>query len=531
MVSSILAARSYILLSKDFSMQLHLAIALLALTCLTVPAHAMDQATMSLLHEALEAQGGEEKLRALHSVQWEASGYRNELEESERPEGPYITEFDTISEIHDLANQRYRKDTEFAVYPVFQSKTGSVIVKDVAMQLSGDRQAVGTPQQVQIVRERLALSPEHLLLTALDATDVHEESDIVLQSIPQKVVTFNLDKAPVKVYLNAYTHLPTAMDYSGPSARTSYWAFLGDVTTRTYYSFWWLAKNGIHLPMQWNTETNGLPDQMLVIRKLKIDELLDEAKLAIPDAIRAKFDPHAAPADLEKQSLGNPNQPARELAPGIVLIPGSWNATFVRQEDGIVILEAPISSGYSAQVIAEAQRRFPNQMIKAVITTSDSWPHLAGIREYVAKGIPIYALDLNLPILERVITAKRTSKPDMLEHRPKSPKFQLVHGKTIVGTGANRMEIYPLRGETSERQMMVYFPEHHLLYGSDPFQQNEDGSFFYPQTVTELMDAVTREHLTVNQFFMMHVPLTPWSELPKAIAAAEAQDTPTGALL
>ncbi len=486
---------------------------------------------MLLLHQALEAQGGEAKLRSLHSVQWEASGYRNELEESERPEGPYITEFDTISEVHDLANQRYRKDTEFAVYPVFQSKSSSVVVKDIAMQLSGDRQFAGTPQQVQIVRERLSLSSEHLLLTALDAPDIHTETDIVLQSVQQKVIAFSLDGAPVKIYLNAYTHLPTAMDYSGPSVRTSYWAFLGDVTARTYYSFWWLAKGGIHLPMQWNIETNGLPDQMLVVHKLKIDEPLDEVKLTIPDAVRAKFDQHAAPADLEKRPLGNSNQPAKELAPGIVLIPGSWNATFVRQEDGIVILEAPISSGYSAQVIAEAQHRFPNQPIKAVITTSDSWPHLAGIREYVAQGIPVYALDLNRPILERVITAKHTSKPDTLERMPRSPQFQLVHAKTVVGTGANRMEIYPLRGETSERQMMVYFPEHHLLYGSDPFQQNDDGSLFYPQTVTELMDAVTREHLNVNQFFMMHVPLTPWSELPKAVAAAEAQDTPTGALL
>ena len=38
-----------------------------------------------------------------------------------------------------------------------------------------------------------------------------------------------------------------------------------------------------------------------------------------------------------------------------------------------------------------------------------------------------------------------------------------VSTKTIVGSGANRMEIYPLRTVTGERQMMVYFPEHALL--------------------------------------------------------------------
>ena len=78
--------------------------------------------------------------------------------------------------------------------------------------------------------------------------------------------------------------------------------------------------------------------------------------------------------------------------------------------------------------------------------------------------------------------------------------------------------------------MMVYFPEHHLLYGSDPFQLNQDGSFFYPQTVTELMDAVTREHLNVDQFFMMHIGPTPWADLAKAVAATQVQDTPNGIL-
>jgi len=46
---------------------------------------------------------------------------------------------------------------------------------------------------------------------------------------------------------------------------------------------------------------------------------------------------------------------------------------------------------------------------------------------------------------------------------------------------------------------MVYFPEHKLLYGSDPFQQLDNGKLFYPQTVFELKSAVEQEHLTVER--------------------------------
>jgi hypothetical protein len=120
---------------------------------------------------------------------------------------------------------------------------------------------------------------------------------------------------------------------------------------------------------------------VLVIRKLELGSPLKERDLTIPAEMRAQYRPDAKPRDLESVPLGNTREPATELPPGLVFIPGSWNSTLVRQEDGIVILEAPISSGYSAQAIAEARRRFPGLPVKAVITTSDSWPHLAGVRQ------------------------------------------------------------------------------------------------------------------------------------------------------
>ena len=137
----------------------------------------------------------------------ESFGYRNELEESERPEGPYITEFDTLTEVHDFAGNRYRNVTDGVVYPVFKSSSGSVADGDVVMRVSGTTQSTGTPQQLEVIREREALSPERLLVTALDSPDAHTEPDTVLQSVPQNVVAFALDGAPVRIYLNAFTHL------------------------------------------------------------------------------------------------------------------------------------------------------------------------------------------------------------------------------------------------------------------------------------------------------------------------------------
>jgi hypothetical protein len=493
----------------------------------TAMAHAADQRTTALLHQALDAQGGEEKLRALKSVQWEAAGYRSMVEQSERPEGPYVTQFFTTSEIHDFQHDRYRSDTESSVYPTWKFNTSSAFSGGVVMLGTGDRSTAGNPEVARQIRERMALEPERLLVTAFDAPDVHAEPDTILQSVPQNVVAFTLDDAPVRIYLNAYTHLPTAVDYSGQLAQTGAASFRGEATMRTWYTFWWLAKGGVHLPLQWNTEKYGLPDQMYVIKKLQMDAPIEEAKFAIPDKIREQY---RKASSLSVEQVPLVTDSAKDLAPGIVFIPGSWNVTIIRQQDGVVILEAPISSGYSARVIADAHKRFPGVPIKGVITTSDSWPHLAGIWEYIAQGIPVYALDLNQPMVERIIADAHKTVPDALDKSPHTPDLHLISGKAILGEGPNRIELYPLRGETSERQMMVYFPERHLLYGSDSFQQDQNGAYIFPQAVTEVVDAVSREHLQVDQFFMMHIGPTPWSDLAKAIAAAEAEDTPNGVL-
>jgi hypothetical protein len=46
--------------------------------------------------------------------------------------------------------------------------------------------------------------------------------------------------------------------------------------------------------------------------------------------------------------------------------------------------------------------------------------------------------------------------------------------------------------------MVVYLPGTKVLYSSDLFQRDKAGEFFLPQTLSEAMDVVQREHLDVT---------------------------------
>jgi hypothetical protein len=477
------------------------------------------------VQDGLAQMGGEQTVRGIKSVRFKAIGHRNELEQSERPEGPYIVEYDQISETRDFVARGLRRTVELKVATQPKNESITIVSRDAATFSFGGRSRPGTPGMVQRAKEDLDLGPERILVSALGAPDLRAEPDTVLQSVPHHVITFTWQHTPVHVFLNANTALPTAVEWVSAYPFDTFWSVWGDVTTRVYYSFWSLTRGGLHYPLQWDVVRNGLQDQTWTIDELEVNAQIPADTFAITDVDRTDYERYAEGARqrIESDQDMRPLSDPVEFASGILHFPGPWNVTLVNQSDGIVVLEAPISSLYSMRVIAEEEKRFPGVPIKAVISTSDSWPHFGGLREYVARGVPLYIVDLNRPILTRFVEAPRFIFPDTLAKSPRAPDFRLVSRKTVVGQGPNQIEIYPLRGETSERQMMVYFPQLRLLYGSDPFQKNEDGSYFYPQTVWELVHAVQREKLAPAKFFMMHIGLTPWSELPAAIEKAESE--------
>jgi len=127
--------------------------------------------------------------------------------------------------------------------------------------------------------------------------------------------------------------------------------------------------------------------------------------------------------------------------------------------------------------------------------------------------VPVYILDLNQPLLDRMLAAPHTIDPDAFQPSPKKPDWKIVAAKVAIGTGPNRMELYPIRGASTERQYMVYFPERRLLYASDTLVLNPDKTLYDPELMYEVRQAVEREHLAVDTVYAMHQGPARWSDV------------------
>ncbi|HET9407146.1 MAG TPA: MBL fold metallo-hydrolase [Candidatus Sulfotelmatobacter sp.] len=464
---------------------------------------------------ALEAMGGASRLDAIKSVSYESLGSTELVEQSYR-QAPFISSYERAKGTLDLANNRLRVET-LLTWPEADPGQSEARITMVAS-LEGcvkkspapasDKPAPDNPcssADVGWVRDTLSLGPLRLLPTALEATDLHFEAPEMLRSTPHTVLAFNWQGTPVKILLNPFNHLPDAVETVG--VFQDHWYQWGDVQRRIYLDNY-QTFHGVRYPTNQIEERNGLLWKSTQYLDLKFDVPADSSL----------FDMDAKVSGRGAKSTGwggwsfDPKG-ATDLAPGITFFPGAWNSTVVKQDDGIVVLEAPISGTYTGGVIAEAGNRYPNLPLKAALSTSDSWPHVGGVRQAVASQLPVYILDLNQPLLDRLVSAKHTLQPDPLEKVPQKAVWKIVAQKTILGSGDNRMELYPLRGPCTERQYMVYFPQHQLLYASDTLALNDDGSLYDPELMREVIEAVQREGLQVKTVFAMHQAPVSWESV------------------
>jgi len=463
---------------------------------------------------ALTAMGGRDTLAAIHNVQFDVIGHTALTEQSYR-QAPFISSYERDQLTVDFDKSRLLSHSH-GVWPEAdphqaESDLTLIATPEGGVYRTKDGDSACSAADLEDTRATLALGPERLLLTAAAAADLHYASGEWLRSTPHSVLEFKWHGQPVRVLLNAFNHLPDAFERT--ATFQDFWFAWGDVEQRVYYDNWKLL-NGTVLPTNRIEQRNGVVWQSMQVLDASFNTTLDDKTFAMDSALAAKS------AQSKGWNREFSDQHRVELAPGVELYRGAWNATLIKQDDGVLVLEAPISPHYVEGVLAKARSTFAGVPIKAVLSSSDSWPHMAGVREAVAEGLPVYILDLNQPLLDRLVAAPHRLEPDHLQSAPKAAQWHVVSGKQEIGSGANRVVIYPLRGASTERQYMVYFPQHKLLYASDTLALNADHTLYDPELMHEVVQAVAREHLDVNTIYAMHEGPTLWSDVVRLVDVA-----------
>ena len=317
---------------------------------------------------ALQAMGGRERLQQIKSVRLHFIGHTLLMEQSFR-QAPFITSYERGQTTLDLLNQRALASSTIT-WPEAdpnqaEIETTQVVGPEGGVTRSKDRDSPCGLSTIDEARQALVLGPARLLLTASEAPDLRFAAPETLRSTPHSVLAFTWQKTSVRVILNPFNHLPDAVETT--RVFHDFWYFWGDVQQRIYFDNWKLTA-GLVFPTNFVEERNGNVWRSRQALNVEFNVPFDDKTFAM-DAKVAKQS--AASHGWNRQFHADKST---ALAPGVDLFEGAWNSTIVKQSDGIVILEAPISSSYTQGVIEEARKRYPETPVKAVLSTSDSWP-------------------------------------------------------------------------------------------------------------------------------------------------------------
>lgn len=463
-----------------------------------------------LIRQSLTAMGGEAWV-SVKTLKLEGYGNSQVIDQSERPEGPFIPQQIKSTFIRDLVHNRGILTQSTLAFKYDFPETYVLDGSYIAMKNEGKLLPV---IQDQTIQDEMFLAPEKVLSNALEANDLAYIKDTVVQQAQHALLSFHWGKYPVRFFLNRETLFLTAVSVTKPY-KDNYLSIWGDSQKTTFYSCWDFIGKGLHYPLQQDCYINGWYKSSYMISNCQVNPIVNTDSVSIPDSIKGQEDRFAKGSSPAMQS--RMDKQAKEIAPGIWLLLGPCNSTVIEQPDGIVVIEGSLSSAYGDLLIAKAHQLFPGKKIKALVSTSDAWLHIGGVRSFAAlPGITIYHPYRNQFILQKLLRANYYTSPDAFASRPlHNYTLTGVRDSMVVGRGDNTLVLYSYRTETGDRQMMVYFPHHQLLYASDLYQpKGPDGQYFAPHCAWEVYHSIGSRKLTVKQFYGMHsVSLIEYSDL------------------
>ena len=490
---------------------------MLTLSLLSLSLGAPAPTPRALVDSAIASVQRTTSLTSFHSLKLVGIQHEWVLGNAERAEGPWRVTYSHFTEVHDLDGPSLRR-TERAVLPtgVMSAERVSILADSVMATAANGRQAGASHAFFEDVIDRVDGSPIRALRLASASPSLRMDAAVTHHGLAFDVVSFPWRNGRMRIELSRESHLPEAVEIVRPYTDNFRWAPFGDVTMRMDYVDWAVTPGGYRWPMQTKVSLNGEPlrDVTLISATLLGDPIARDS-FAISDSSRMQY-AAASKLNFSQFRLGMRGQ-SSELAPGIVRVPDQWTQTLVKQSDGVVIFEAHISAQYLHDVIGEANKRWPGAPSRALVMSSDPWAHLGGVREAMALGIPIYVNARSVPFLTSLAKMPYTMAPDSLAKSKRAPKFMPVASKTVIGSGDNRIELYPVGGPYAERMLMAYFPDKKLLYGADLVFPNRgpDGKItkgYFETSAVDLRSAVAREKLAVDSLFCVQsYPMMSWA--------------------
>ncbi|HEX6038370.1 hypothetical protein [Longimicrobium sp.] len=215
---------------------------------------------------------------------------------------------------------------------------------------------------------------------------------------------------------------------------------------------------------------------------------------------------------------GMPMDTVRVGRDAFLLASRAYTEGAVLAGDTVYVLDATLGERRAREDAAWLEKLFPSNHPVAVVVTDLAWPHVAGVRWWVANGATIVSHRTSEAFLRRVVDRPWTLAPDLLEQRRASSPLRFMAVEDSASLGGGRLRLYAINGVGSEGALMAWLPEAGFLWAGDYVQTLREPSSY----AQEVMAAARRAGIRPERVAAQHLPLTPWAQVEAANPGASA---------
>jgi glyoxylase-like metal-dependent hydrolase (beta-lactamase superfamily II) len=389
----------------------------------------------------IAALGGEDTLAALSGLRIEGSGKRLIVHEGFTPDAAPIesNSFERTVSI-DLDDDYLRVDTDRTIEFLFPGmQTYSEILRgnlgaSTEPFFGSPLGALGSDKAAAIRRQELLLTPQ-LLLRELDTDAFTTQSDVQLEGVTHHRLVASGGPAPLTLFVNADTGVLSKVETQELDF------YLRDVPLEIFYSDWQPAEGGISFPRELRLDRDGLTLLTEDVSEVAVDPTFDAGAFDFPSGVTPAFDAALyARGELSHQwyylldSIGLPfngvdvSITPTEIAPGVFHLVGASHHSFlVEQENGLVLVDAPLHDDRGKALFDFISGQFPDKPITFVAASHFHEDHVSGIREVLGlTEASLLVQESSEPFWRDVLAAPSTLDPDALEENPRDVDIETV---------------------------------------------------------------------------------------------------------
>jgi hypothetical protein len=424
------------------------------------------------------------------------SGYdvRSHAFESDRMYPPALQEVEKIEEWFDPATGVERIDSHSTIggYEFDQQTLGdshaSYVVRDTSLMPSEETHGA--------LYETRQLNVWAMLDDWLAAGDVRVEGQCNYRDYPRLVLSRRAARGVERLFLDPKSGYPTKLDRVEPHY------LWGQVHVEFVYSTWQRLGNA-HYPGASFRVEDGMTALSRVYGPrrfvgsdsappMKLPGRVGEMAMAIPTFL--------APT--------NPDT-VRVSATTFLLQNRGYAETVSLMRDTVFVFDATQGEERVRQDLAWIGKLFPGRHPIVVIITDLAWPHVAGVRAWVARGATIVSHRAAREFLANVVSRRWTLAPDQLERERGRVAFHFHPVDSSLELAGGDIHIFPIDGAASEVALAVFVRPDRFLWASDFVQSLRSPT----QYVDDVVAAARRAGVSPVNVAAEHAPLVSWERI------------------